>query len=265
MKKLLMIIVITLVIAAYISYLQNKSSTTVVVSKKVIDSPDSPSSFKIMTYNIRHGVGLDGKLDLDRIASIIKDSGADIIGLNEVDKGMIRTNFKNQVEYLAGKLDMNYVFGPTVNRVIGSYGNAILTRFPIKEASNHILPGEPGSEKRGLLTAKILLPDHRYSYIIITHLSLNKRDRERQLNWIENYLVRLDNPFILMGDFNTELETGFAYKPLLQGVKTYPADKAKDEIDLYFSNLNYKLINGYTLASKASDHLPVVVELKVSA
>jgi endonuclease/exonuclease/phosphatase family metal-dependent hydrolase len=58
---------------------------------RTASKPQIPASFRIMTYNIRHGEGLDGKIDLLRIAEVIKREGADIVALQEVDKGVERT------------------------------------------------------------------------------------------------------------------------------------------------------------------------------
>ena len=55
-------------------------------------SPDlAPATLRVMTWNIRHGEGLDGRVDLERIAAVIRASGADLVGLQEVDRGVRRT------------------------------------------------------------------------------------------------------------------------------------------------------------------------------
>ncbi len=62
--------------------------------------------FKVMTYNVHHGKGLDKKVDLDRICKVITNSNADIIGLNEVDRYFSkRSHFQDQMEYLTNKLN----------------------------------------------------------------------------------------------------------------------------------------------------------------
>ena len=261
MKKFIILFVAIILVLTYVVFYFNRDKTVILVSTGSAKISKPSSSLKLLTFNIRHGTGQDGRLDLERIARIIRQSGAKLVGLNEVDMRLSRSGFKNQVKELADRLKMNYIFGPTVSMEIGSYGNAILSSYPIESAENHRLPGWSYTEKRGLLSARVMLPQKRPVYLLTTHLSLNKKEREGQLKWIEDYIEELDYPFILMGDFNSELESGFIYQPLLTGIKSFPAADAREEIDLYFSNLDLEIITGYAIKTIASDHLPVFIEL----
>ena len=97
----------------------------------------------ILTFNIHHGRGTDGKLDLSRIAHIIEASGADVIGLNELDRNFLRRSaFVDQLQWLAKRLNMHAAFGatvtlPSLKRTPRQYGNGLLSRFPIISHSNH--------------------------------------------------------------------------------------------------------------------------------
>jgi endonuclease/exonuclease/phosphatase family metal-dependent hydrolase len=221
---------------------------------------------KVMTYNIRYGAGMDGKLDLGRIAGVINRTGVQIIGLNEVDNQMFRSNYKKQYQVLARELKMNYVFGVTLKGIIGSYGNAILTTFPVESLENHSLPIAFGHEPRGVLEARVILPDQTKLRILTTHLSVNKRERIRQVKWLNNYLENIDKePFILMGDFNENINNiNFSQSLNLatSTAQTYPADNPSKSIDIIFSN--YSLDRGKSIDLKASDHLPLVVEMNYS-
>lgn len=279
MKRLLSVLLITVILtsALYLYYLKNNKDYDLFPQVFRYSTPDEEKiteekttepgvikgdQVKIMTYNIRHGRGLDGKYDLQRIADIIHKSEAHIIGLNEVDHLMSRTRFQNQVKIIAEELGMYYIFGPALRSGIGSYGNAILSRFPLQSTRNHILPAKEGNEKRGLLEAKVMLPDWGPVYIFSTHLSLDPFEREEQLSWVDSYLEELKLPFILMGDFNSLPENSLNLKPVFKGIESYPADQPREEIDLFFSNLNFKLIDSYAIKSQASDHLPVVMEIE---
>ena len=264
MKKLTILVVLIVLVVILVVGSFNRNQAVILVSTGADHRSNPSSSLKLLTFNIRHGTGLDGRLDLERIARIIRQSGANLVGLNEVDMRLSRSGFTNQVKELAAMLKMNYAFGPTVRKELGSYGNAILSNYPIESAANHILPGQNYTEKRGLLTARVLLSPERAVYLLTTHLSLDKKEREGQLEWIEAYIKGLDHPFILMGDFNSELDAGFAYEPLLTGIKSFPAEDAREEIDLYFSNLDLEIISGQAIKTIASDHLPVLIELLLS-
>lgn len=228
---------------------------------------------ELLTYNIHHGVGIDGRLNLDRIARAIDKSGAEIIGLNEVDMRRKRSGFKNQTAYLAEKLKMNYAYGPGKNGFPGSYGNAVLTKYPIISTENIALPhsNRDTKESRSLLKTEIEISENRSIYILLTHLSLDRNEREEQFRWINNYIKNLKTPCILMGDFNAGLlelknyldEDKSSLRPLLSGVKTYPASNPISGIDLYFSDNRIQSIEGYTIKTNASDHLPVYLKLRV--
>ncbi len=112
---------------------------------------------KIMSYNIHHGACEDENLDLARIGEVIKQSGAQIIGLQEVDSNFSeRSGFVDQTKWLATELGMDYTFKanldydplkPEDNR--RQYGIAVLSAYPIRSAEHHLLTSV--SEQRGLL------------------------------------------------------------------------------------------------------------------
>ena len=116
---------------------------------------------RVLSFNIHHGQGLDGNLDLQRIADVIKTSDADIVGLQEVDKGWSRSDFVDQTTWLAETLDMRAVFGANLDlepenpgESRREYGTAILTKRPILEWDNTLLP-LIGGEQRGLLRVRV--------------------------------------------------------------------------------------------------------------
>lgn len=106
----------------------------------------------LVTYNIHFGVGLDGRLDLGRVAAAV--DGADVIGLNEVECHWPRSGNVHQPEELAKLLPRyHWVFGPTFDvdasevaadgRVVNrrrQHGNMIMSRYPILASRNHVLP-----------------------------------------------------------------------------------------------------------------------------
>ncbi|MFW6006943.1 MAG: endonuclease/exonuclease/phosphatase family protein [bacterium] len=219
-------------------------------------------SLKIMTYNIQHGVGLDGNLNLERTAEVLKTADAGIIGLNEVDNKMYRSNFKNQIKILSNRLKMNYVFGANIDTIFGNYGNGLLTKFPVKKIDNHKLPGEKGKEPRGLLEAEVLISPVFSLKVLVTHLSLETEERNKQWQWILQHINSIEGPFVLMGDFNFQENLVEASDYFIAAEKTFPADSPVKEIDMFFSNSLVKK-EIYTINSIASDHLPLIVEMHV--
>ena len=283
MKKILLVLLLLIIfVCTYLAYINN--NRVILVSQysdfyELDNYDNTKNTLKLLTYNIQHGVGTDGRLDLDRVAQVIEQSGADVIGLNEVDFALKRSGFKNQVRYLAKTLNMNYAFGASVRRVTGSYGNAILSKYPINNVENYILPAidENNSETRSLLKAEIEIPNNKQEsyHIMSTHLSLNKKERSEQIKWIDNFVSNHTGAYILMGDFNTDVEeiiytvknindTPDKLTPLLNGLKTFPSLNPSKGIDLYFSSSQLEVIKAYSIESDASDHLPVYIELKLS-
>ena len=85
-----------------------------------------------MTYNIHVGVGMDKKLDLQRIADVINKERPDLVGLQEVDRGVKRTEGKDEIVELAAMTRMDYAFAHNLDYQGGQYGVAILSRSLIK-------------------------------------------------------------------------------------------------------------------------------------
>lgn len=157
---------------------------------------------------------------------------------------------------------MNYAYGPNLQTGEGSYGNAVLSKYPISEVINKPLPVIDSTEKRGLLQAIVSLPGGPELKIMVTHLSTDFKEREQQLKWINEYTNNIETPFILMGDFNQRIPAINleGLYPLATNVKTYPSTAPEELIDLVFSNYNFR-VEEYTIDTMASDHLPVIVKL----
>lgn len=167
----------------------------------------SAAVLRVMTYNIHHGAGMDGKLDLDRIAEVIKSRDTDVVGLQEVDANYsARSDFQDQAKILAKKLRMYYVYGPAI--VAGDpqnpnlYGDAVLSRFPIKDSKVHKLRFRQGHEPRVCIEARICINGKEYTFMV-THLDHMKNDvRIEQAEDIIKAVGNVQGPIILMGDFN---------------------------------------------------------------
>lgn len=93
---------------------------------------------RVLSYNIHHGAGIDGKLDLERIAGVIKSASPDIVSLQEVDNQTKRSKGVDQAKELARLTNMKFVYGASMSFQGGKYGNTVLTTLPIK-ASKVIL------------------------------------------------------------------------------------------------------------------------------
>jgi endonuclease/exonuclease/phosphatase family metal-dependent hydrolase len=230
-----------------------------------------------MSYNIHHGEGLDGKVDLERIAALIKNEGADIVALQEVDKGVERTKRRDLPAELGALTGMTCVFSNNYSFQGGEYGNAVLTRFPVRSWTNtHYKMLRPG-EQRGILQLKL---DVRGREVVFmnTHIDHRSDDSERVLNTetigqlVTNYA---GTPIILCGDFNDvpssrtheKLAVLFVDSWKVAGMGpgfTIPAESPKKRIDYIWISQGspIKPLKMWVPESRASDHLPIMAELE---
>jgi endonuclease/exonuclease/phosphatase family metal-dependent hydrolase len=233
--------------------------------------------FRVITYNIHHGEGLDGKVDLIRIAELIKQERADIVALQEVDRAVRRTAGRDLPAELAALTGMTAVFSNNFHFQGGEYGNAVLTRFTVKQWTNHRYKMIRAGEQRGIL--KLTLDVHGRDLVLMnTHIDSRADDTERWLNVgeIESLVsAQGDMPFILCGDFNDmpgsrvhrRLSKTFADSWALVGAAegfSFPADKPARRIDYIWISKgdSLKPIRAWLPQSAASDHLPLVVEFE---
>ena len=236
----------------------------------------------VMSFNIHCGRGTDGVLDLQRIASVIRASGADIAGLQEVDRNFSeRSNWADQAAELAELLHCLVVYGanidlgpPAPGKPRIQFGNAVLSLYPIARWENTHLFQSPGHEQRGLLHAEVDLPGARL-HVYVAHLeAFSETDRVRQAQQVAE-LVDENRPAVLLGDLNAHPETpeiGSLGATLTDTwtvaagggpLATRPTDPPAERIDYIFISQPLRALwtSLRTDDPAASDHLPVVSRL----
>jgi endonuclease/exonuclease/phosphatase family metal-dependent hydrolase len=228
----------------------------------------------VISYNIRHGLGMDGKVDLPRIAAVIRASGAQVALLQEVDRGMGRTQRRDLAAELAKALDWQGVFDANLRtKDGGQYGNALLTSLPLKAWKNQVYTQTRPGEPRGLLRATLVW-EGRDVELLTTHLDATPDDGERrhQVGLIREALLGLpaDRPFILAGDFNA-LPGGTTLAPLRERWAdawatletspgpTFPSDGPRERIDYFWHDAARVRARRIRIPdTQASDHRPLV-------
>ncbi len=142
-------------------------------------------------------------MDVERIAEVIRRSGADIIALEEVDKRVRRNESVHQAQRLAELLGMKVAFGGNIELEGGNYGNAVLSRFPITSATNHLLPNDDGGEQRGVLEVELALSDSEPMTLLATHLDhRSQNQRMSSVTFVSDLAASIEHPVCLAGDFN---------------------------------------------------------------
>lgn len=244
--------------------------------KKITTEDDQNLRLRILSYNIHHAEGVDGKLDVPRIAQVILSVEPDLVALQEVDKNTTRTGKVNQDIELAHLTKMNSVFGSNITFQGGQYGNAILSKFPIIKNKNFLLPNVDSGEQRGLLRSQIQISNKENVLFFSTHLDHRRSDTERLASAEAiNQIISLNNksPAILAGDFNdvpespTLKELGKLWLRTNKKIlKTIPASKPSRQIDYIFvqPKERWKIIESQVLDEDiASDHRAIfsIIEL----
>ena len=162
----------------------------------------SPAELRIVTYNIKHGRGMDDKVDLERTAGVLRPLRPDFVGLQEVDDRATRSGSVPEAERLGQMLGMEHAFGKFMDFQGGGYGLAVLSRFPIVRSSSLRLP--EGNEPRVALVAEVRLPDETMMAVVNVHFDWVQDDRFRfaQAEVLAKFLDTLTMSYVLLGDFN---------------------------------------------------------------
>lgn len=177
---------------------------------------------RVLTYNIHGWLGTDGQIDVDRLVHIVEDTGADLVGLNEVFHPFLSPGATEAaLDVLAASLQMSYAFGAALTPQFAfapqaSYGNALLSRYPLLAHASHHLTTVEGHEQRGLLETRILLPDSQQGLsVYVTHLDhLSEKVRMEQVTALLQWTMRdRERPHLLLGDFNALAPNDYTDRP----------------------------------------------------
>lgn len=231
-------------------------------------------TIRVLSYNIHHGEGVDGRLDLPRLARIISGSGADLVALQEVDRRAQRTGGVDQAEELGRLTGLYSVFGPAMDFQGGAYGQALLGRWPFRDFMLHPLPNPSGREPRIAVSARIQPPGWPVMRFAGTHLDHVRDDGDRweQAARLLEVFGTGAEPTVLAGDFNATPDSRVMASLLARWrdaaaddpQPTIPAEAPRARIDYVLLNpaAPWRVNRASVLAEAvASDHRPVLVEL----
>ncbi len=221
---------------------------------------------RVLTYNVHHCQGTDGKFDYDRIAGIINRLEPDIAALQEIDVKTNRASGVDQAAVLAELTGLNYTFGRAIDFDSGQYGLAILSRSPIRDVTNTPLETQPGSEPRIALSARVKLDAGRREIILIdTHLChRNERVRTMQTTQLNEFADSESSvPVILAGDFNARPTSAPMNVLLESNWVDAVAPQSRIDYVLLRKDDPWKIVEVKVIDEPvASDHDPVLVTLR---
>lgn len=236
-----------------------------------------PRIVEVLQLNMHAGVTRYGAQGLAAIAQEINAWQPDVVSLNEVDSNALRTGRIDEATYLAKATRMHVVFGANLVQADGHrYGNAILSRFPVRSALNTRLPGARGVEPRGLLRAELKVDGHDVDFYSV-HLTQGRRsglpERIHQAVAITHVLAASHRPTIVAGDLNSR--PGSLPVRLLRGYlldaqeqagsgrgATVPEGRPMNRIDYVLYDNHFRPVPGSTqVLASSSDHRAVRSEL----
>jgi endonuclease/exonuclease/phosphatase family metal-dependent hydrolase len=248
---------------------------------------------RLVTFNVHHGVGDDGRHDLPRLARLLADAEPDVICLQEVDRHYgERSEFVDQALLLSRALDRELVWGPSIDQPPHAgdaerrqYGNALLSRLPVLSSEVHRLPGS--GEPRSALRARLQTGGGEL-WATTTHLSSSSAaDRSAQAAVVAGLQGDAAGPGVLVGDLNADaaaaeldvLRERFTDAWELAAARTdqagrfslragqgltHPARRPRVRIDQVWVSPGVAVTDARVLDGAAtSDHHPLLVDLLV--
>lgn len=241
---------------------------------------------RFMTYNVRNCRGMDGRISPERIAAVIERFQPDVVALQELDRHRRRSGHLDQARVIADVLAMESHFHPAMHLEDEQYGDAILTRHPLRMVRAGILPQLPRqiiAETRGALWVEIEAEGAKWQ-VINTHLGLGRAERRAQAaallgpEWAE--AAARAGPLVLCGDFNSPARRGvhamFTAR-LRDAQMTVTPGSCRSTfstrfpivcLDYFFVSDQVEVLGAEVprsaLLKAASDHFPLVVDLRVA-
>jgi endonuclease/exonuclease/phosphatase family metal-dependent hydrolase len=232
---------------------------------------------RIATYNIHRSRGMDRRVSPSRIADVLREIDADIIALQEV-VGAGPTG-SGQAEEIGALLGMGWVMAPVRQLRRHLFGNVIMSRFPVVHHTQYDLSWRT-CEERACQRADLDVGDGRLLHIYNVHLGTAVLERRYQAPRLAAFVHdrRIEGPKIILGDFN-EWMRGLATTLLserLQAIdlrthlrrrRTYPGIFPILHLDHIYYQGEVEVTRLELPRTRrtlmASDHLPLVAELRV--
>ncbi len=242
------------------------------------DQAAQTRKLRVVTYNIHRCRGLDGRMRPQRIAAVLASIDADIVALQEV---VGASPLKpGQAAEIGAALGMGWVMAPTRHVRNALFGNVVLSHFPVKHQQQYDLSWKT-CEPRLAQRVDLQIGDEDVLHFYNVHLGtafLERRDQAKRLASVVHDR-RVNGPKIVLGDFNEwarRLTTDVLAEKLhsidltrhLSRRRTYPGFFPVVHLDhIYYEGARVEVDSVWLpkdrLALMASDHLPLVADLKI--
>lgn len=211
---------------------------------------------RVATFNVHHCEGRDGVVDVERVAGVIRATGAEVVALQELDLAMERTGFTNQPGELAAATGLTVEFHSLLQRGDGRYGIALAA--PGRLDSEKIpLPRLANEEPRAAVVGR------RGGVTFVgTHLSRSRRARAAQIEALVRLTERLEPPVVLMGDFNQTLAgVSSLFGAGFVAARRFPWSRVRS-IDHILAGPGLRIGRLKTFKTAASDHPALAADVE---
>ncbi len=230
-------------------------------------------TLRVTLANVHYGFDVDGRQRAREVGELLASLDADIIALNEVDRGWLISGAPDLLATYAVATGLGPVFGPATDEL---WGNAVLTRLPVLEVQRNRLPRGRDPLMRSALTVVVELPDGSPLAVVVTHLShVDRRGDTRlpQAQAVAAIVARLQErgiPTLVAGDLNARpedpelgvLEDLGLVRSLPASRATFPDAAARVQIDHVLAPSGLVVEQARTLTTGLSDHRFVTVVLR---
>lgn len=216
--------------------------------------------FRVATFNVHHCRGLDGRVDVDRVARVMQLLGADLIALQELDRNLSRSYHADQPALLAERTGYRVAFHPARLIEQGEFGIALATREGL-DTTMEALPRKGNEERRIVVEAR-----WRGLSVLTTHLTRDRAVRAIHIEALASIAGRVPPPVIVVGDLNEHLR---GLSPLLKAgfraeARQLPwARTPTGAVDHILVGPEMMILRTRRIRTDASDHLPLVVDVEI--
>jgi endonuclease/exonuclease/phosphatase family metal-dependent hydrolase len=226
---------------------------------------------RIATYNLHGAVGIDGRFAPERIGEVLAEIDADIFALQEVPLGGMGS--PDVLAVLQRMTGLDAVAGPTLDTPARRYGNAVLTRYPVRAVRTLDLSFK-SREPRGALDADIDCNGDLWR-VVATHLGLASSERRAQVEQVLQCFDTPALPVILLGDLNEWFVYGRTLRRLVThfhratALRTFPTHYPLFALDRIWVHPGERLVrvdvHRTPLSRVASDHYPLIAHIRLAA
>ena len=230
---------------------------------------ERPGTVRVATWNIRGGVGSDGRFDLARVVRLLKRAEPDVVALQEVDSRRGTPEHEHPFLLLRKALGAHSVEAKSIVSAHGEYGQILISRWPLSDIRIHDI-SVPGREPRRAIETEVASP-HGPLRMVAVHLGLAFGERRDQTKALVEMARRAPVATVMMGDFNDWIWRGSVQNAIHRALpartwhRTFPSWLPLIRLDRIYCRPHDALVASWTDrdARGISDHLPVFADVRV--